>query len=312
MVPKPRGLAKVIATIWGKPEQRTLAPKGALRRKAMSNKAAASPQHRPYFTDPSYHFFKLPIELRNKVYRNLADDEDSNGQLIIMADGKIEPENLSGNLLSTCKVIYEEYTAAIFCTRSTLSASNFAHFASVLSSICGTGQACIKELLVLRDDELHGITLSFGRELRALGQAPVPILWRLPHLPALKTVTFRYTSELWLPIVRNPDAPVPCKALLARLMKAKAVRYHFLRQYMRAIGKRDDVAWRMEFVAEHEGNVNVLTNGRVVLAPDEKLKICTKVKVVAVQKKSRTHHELRFEDDNTGSTQQFEVWVTDS
>lgn len=315
MAPNPKNAAKLKELMSSNQKRKKKsAVKGVKQPRTTSSKKKkqSGPKHREYFTNPSYHFFMLPIELRDKIYNFLANDEDSDGQLYIMHEYSFDRANLSGSLLSTCKSIYEEYTAAIIRSRPTVSATDFTHFQPLLETVGGTGQALIKELeLVWFNRDLTGMSHTLGRELRALGLTSAPMLKKLPHLPALKSVKIVFQSlGKWFRTPRTVRPFIPCKELLAQLSDAKAGRNHFLRQYMRAIGRGDDVDWKIELFSQCTGAPTVQPSGTLTCVV-ENFKIFMRAKIVCVESNNRMYHHLQLEDAATGSTEQFDVWYTD-
>lgn len=231
-------------------------------------------KHKMYFTDSSYSFFTLPIELRLNIYEICMTDNDD--QLVKMwTSGPECYKKRSSELLRTCKAVYEEALPVLY--------SNHIFDAESPDDLLA-GLVCFGNFA---HAHIKHIQISLGRHTgdRSRGSylPPYQILengypydhvmydWRqkqLPRLPSLKSFTIHCRTR-WNRGRRAADSG-PQYAFLASLAGREVDRTHGLCRLMQIMKQEHNVSWELDLLTE-ESMVSPITG-----------KLCVQLKTMRV------------------------------
>ena len=238
----------------------------------------ATTEIRPYFIDESYNFFKLPAELRVRIYNYLMNDFDravrddqirrstsvQRDELEIqdrdeadcdLLDGKvlqatigfsIRPKALSSQVLQTCKLIHREALDSLYGGRKVVT-NDFHRLQPALEKIGEDGRKLIKDIVLYRTEVPSRVILTHAATLSVWISPPPRNQDRMPALPSLESVTLRYTLSQKQ---YSPNGIADCHrraASFAReLIESAPERRHFLYGYMSMIHGSSTKRWHVD------------------------------------------------------------------
>lgn len=224
----------------------------------------------PRFIDSAYDFFKLPPELRCKIYRFLMNDPEPAADYSVAKAGKLsfDAKALSSQFLRTCKVIYEEAIAVLYKIRM-IEASDFSLLEGPLTTIGTFSCTFIRIIMISPEPALPPyMTQNNKRELLGL-DADEGLVFRprrLPQLPNLRIVMIRYLIA-HIDDEQDPDDTEEEK-FVAALIRSKPCQGHFLCEYMWMFGHPAMMMWRLDFTSVfwelNESNAYVVKEERMI------------------------------------------------
>ena len=197
------------------------------------------------FTNPSYSFFTLPLELRRKVYAFLMNDAniDCNGEAhgsIIANAGREEPSHLrfrvkelSSQLLRTSSVVHAEAIEVLYTGRT------------ITTNDCDSIGLDLLELGVLACSFLRKIAFT-SRKLPGIDDRSSIKCAPLPPLPSLRSVSYRFL------VMYRTSFKVPYLQYIERLEKvmlqAQKSEGNELERSIEAVGPRTNATWHIEIL----------------------------------------------------------------
>ena len=237
--------------------------------------------HNAFFTDETYDFFKLPTELRLKVYnylmndidRTAFDDYDSSssdsylsghsvetldkadygpvcGKILYIGDkysSYVRCEELSSQLLRVCRSIYKEAMESLYKGRTVVTE----HFPSLSPRLAEIGNlACENtEEIVLYQTSLPRMRRpSRGSLVEPWPFEDFPLL---PPMPALKLITLRYTLSQYQPYHHGRPYDLRIINFVDNLIESSPNPRHFLSEFMTMIEGHDKVRWLVDLCSRH-------------------------------------------------------------
>lgn len=212
------------------------------------------------FTGSAFDFFKLPQELRNRIYTFLmaTPERDFDDRIIRVGEqGALSRHNRSSSLLRTCKIVYEE-ALPILMASLVLAASGFVQMRDGLNTIGVYAQTFITTLFILQEGFPDVRILKVNKEIIGLGLRPAPLQY-FPVLPTLKLVALVFEQPYKLrphgprtcPLVAEP----PHQSYLEKLIASKLMPGHGLFDLMSTVAERDQINWRLSFSSNRYGYI---------------------------------------------------------
>jgi hypothetical protein len=99
------------------------------------------------FTDNTYDFFKLPPELRCRVYNPMNDAKPTVDPTAQAERVSFDAKSVSSQLLRTWKVLYEEAIASLYATRM-IDATDISMLDSLLTTISTFACSFVRTILI--------------------------------------------------------------------------------------------------------------------------------------------------------------------